>query len=204
MVYLFSLNELVASPWFAISSYVIGLTSLLIGYYFYAKSRIEKKPVLSFRSYTVAYKPDHVNPDVKVSVTYKGKEIDILSCTNIAFWNNGKQTINGNDLVRNNPLRILPIGDVNIYDFIVADVSEYNNIVFYFDEDDKSINFKFDYLDFGQGFVVKVFHDGDFATKFNVMGSVKGVDKFDVIHPSFASGYIKVQSPCYHEFYQGG
>ena len=42
-----------------------------------------------------------------VNILYAGNKVNNLSITKIAFWNDGKETINNSDVAQNNPIRLI-------------------------------------------------------------------------------------------------
>lgn len=51
-----------------------------------------------------------------VNILYAGNKVDNLSITKIAFWNDGKETINNSDVAQNNPIRLIIDKDLYFLD----------------------------------------------------------------------------------------
>ncbi len=152
-----------------IISYTIGITGLISSIFFYLKSKKEKKPVYDIRTTQLLRK--NITSIEKLDISYEGQELEDFSVTYISFWNAGRETIEGSDIVERDPIKINLEG-YKIYDYQIIIEEEKNNIHFE-KEGVNVIKLKFDYLDKNQGFLLKVYHNGSLSD-FKLTGSIKG------------------------------
>lgn len=152
-----------------IISYTIGIIGLISSIFFYLKSKKEKKPVYDIRTTQLLRK--NITSIEKLDISYEGQELEDFSVTYISFWNAGRETIAGSDIVERDPLKINLEG-YKIYDYQIIIEEEKNNI--YFEKEGVNvIKPKFDYLDKNQGFLLKIYHSGRLCD-FKLTGSIKG------------------------------
>ncbi len=96
--------ELLNQGWFGS---LVGLTGLIIGVtglILYRNSKIGAKPTCQTRGLGLIGKDEQELPS-EVVISFKGKNVPRLTLTRIYFWNDGKETILGNQIVEDDPLR---------------------------------------------------------------------------------------------------
>ncbi len=197
------MKDIIHSEWFAVSGYAIGVIGLILSYVFFRKSKIEKRPCCVNRSNNLIYKSDNRLSDLSITAKYKGVEIETLSYTKVGFWNAGKATITNYDLSSVDPLR-LEIENELVYDCEILFTSQKANCFkINWDKEKKVIYLNFDYLDFGQGAVIKIIHSGNThsytANDVRIKGAIKGATKIDSPHPSFAPTNFLTDSKIFYE-----
>jgi hypothetical protein len=160
---------------------IIGIGGIVIGgilsVYFYLKSLRDKKPCWGIRGNTLI--EDYSNLYEHLKISYNDQPVQNLTVSKVVFWNDGLQTINKQDLVTVNPLRISALNDVRILD---ATILCANNSSSLFEvkvaDDQKAALMTFDYLDKNQGAVIQVIHSGTSSLDLMIVGDVKGVRQF--------------------------
>lgn len=197
------MKDIIHSDWFVLSGYAIGLLGLILSYIFFKKSKIEKRPCCINRSNNLIYKSQSRLSDLNISATYKGIGVETLSYTKVAFWNAGKATITNNDLSSVDMLRI-EIENEEVYDCEILFYSQKaNGFSLKWSKDEKTIYLNFDYLDFGQGAVIKIIHSGNTSSYTSnvvkIKGVIKGATKIESPHPSFAPTNFLIDSKIFYE-----
>jgi len=116
----------------------------------------------------------------KLKIQHGGQRIENLMVSKIVFWNNGNETIDGDDIAI--PLVIIP-NDTTNTQILDVKVIKFSTVGNRFDAhkmaDDPEVNLRFDYLDAQQGAVIQVIHTGVSTLPLWVEGEVKGVNNIE-------------------------
>lgn len=151
------------------------LTVLSLGYavYTHFKTLRTKKPVYNLRSISIMKK----NPQIeKLNILYANRSIENLMVTSVAFWNSGKETINFQDMVPRSPLLIESKEGTTILEVQIIDAQDSNNFLIK-KINDTTYHIIFDYLDFNDGVIFKIFHDSYSFKGFNILGHFLNSEK---------------------------
>jgi hypothetical protein len=152
---------------------IIGIISSIVIYY---KGR-ERKSI----SYNVV--DNHLISNFKqkingLTIQYSGKDIERLSVTNFIFWNNGTETIHRDNIPHKDKFSItIKDGNYILDKSIINVTNKANKIDPILSNDKKKIDIDFEYLDKGNGFILKIFHTGEKYNDFDVNGSIMGFGK---------------------------
>jgi hypothetical protein len=116
---------------------------------------------------------------------YKGKSVQNVALSRVALWNIGNTTIQGNQIVHSDPLRVIIASDSEILD---ASIHTCTRAVNEFrcnlrPGSTSEVLIGFDFLDARDGGLVQIIHTG--SVKVQVVGTVRGVPK----------GILRVASP---------
>jgi hypothetical protein len=156
-----------------IAGIVLGLIGLASGYIFYRKSLRIKLPMYLMRTENLIR--DNVSSMSGLKITYNDHGIANLSITSILFWNNGSETIDEQDRVRSNPLRVSTNEGVQILDAKIAiSNNQANRLSVNVDEQGNHAYLFFDYLDKAQGGIIQVTHTGLSSDDLSLHGDIKG------------------------------
>jgi hypothetical protein len=121
---------------------------------------------------------DYKNRLKELSVLYNGQEIENLSITRLAFWNQGNDTISRNDISKIKPLLIKAKNGTTILDVSpVFSSSEACGINVINQRASHEYLLDFEYLDPRKGGVLQVIHTGDHPRNVWLEGEIKGVRK---------------------------
>ena len=152
---------------------VIGLAGLLSAFWLYWQSRIG--PVLSFQhnGATLIGGTDAAFPD-EVQVTWRGVEVERITVTWLWFWNSGKKSVQGSDIVVSDPLTIKPGGRILKARVVRQSRPVIGTVLGIASENRRSASLKFDFLDPGDGVLLEVLHTGD-RLKPRIDGTVRGL-----------------------------
>src|SRR5207249_4793358 len=110
-----------------------------------------------------------------LNVLYKGQQVENLSIARIIFWNKGAETVQRQDLVDADPLRLVGAGQLTFLDVkLLATNNEPSLFSVSLTEDGGSVLIGFDYLDQGHGAVFQIVHTGTSPKDIKLRGSIKG------------------------------
>ena len=165
------LNE---NPYVTLMVFICTVASVILAIYFYYKSKKNKKPTYIVRTINL------VNENIKhksvIDFLYLGQKINNISFTKIAFWNDGKDTINFSDVARNLQLKIEIKEGCKILDCkILYQKNIANDFKTIISEDAQSAFITFDYFDYEEGIVLELTHTGNSSEDIELKGSIKTV-----------------------------
>lgn len=160
----------------ALISLIITIISVFLCILFHRKSIKKKKPTYCARTINVV--KDGIIKIEAIEILFKGKRVEGLSMTEIAVWNAGKETINSSDVANNDMFMIELDGDGQILDYEIIYVNNKANAFEVRKFGKKSLAVIFDYFDYNEGFIVRLYHTG--ANIPLVRGAFKGVKSVTV------------------------
>lgn len=145
---------------------LIGILGIFGSYYFYKKSIIKAIPVYQFRTF-------NITSEDNLEIYYKNHQINEIKKTTIVFWNEGRKTINRNDIVEQDKLKFKIKDNSKILSAKIINKSrEVNNFNLNINKDKKKAIVDFDFLDFEDFVVVEILHT---STNCSFEGTIKGV-----------------------------
>ncbi len=169
---------LTENPWVNALSLLLALLGIILAIFFFIKGRRTKEPRYSIRSTNLVQ--DFISRIEALEMTYAGERISNLTATELAFWNNGKDTINNSDIAAADPLMIKVNNGYKILDSSVMQVKNAANQFSINHSDDGShVLIQFDYLDADDGGVIQLLHTGKSSRDIVVCGTIKGAGKLD-------------------------
>lgn len=151
--------------------FILAVLSLILAFYFYLKSKKDKRPLYNITSSQIIR--DNLTSIENLKFYFKDKPLNKLSQTKIAIWNAGKETIRSTDLVSSDKLRIETSKDIEIYDYNILMAYDRNNISLILEGNCLYISFT--YLDKDDGFIINLFHNGASSSDIIIRGSIIGV-----------------------------
>ena len=162
------------SPYANTLSFLFGILGIIFTIYFYIKGKKTRKPVYMVRTVNLVRK--NIKKIDKINILYNGNSINDLSITKIAFWNDGKETIDNKDVAKTNPLRLSINNDSMFLDAkIIYQKNVANDFNISISKDHKYININFDYFDFEEGIVLQIIHTGNKNNDISLEGQIKSV-----------------------------
>ena len=176
-----------------ISPYIIAIISLIFAYVIYKKSRKEKIPCWTYRNTIIVGKSNGDSEEIRIY--FKDNEVKKVVSTKIYIWNKGKAIIKKEDNPDTDPLRLILPKDLKVLrtkvikksrSAIIAEAtSELKN-------EDNIIKYKFNFLDYFDGFVIEILHTGSEDLEIEHLGTIfevkKGFKKFPTFE-EFRSKY---------------
>lgn len=174
--------------WFNIISFVVAIIGVVCTIVFSLKATKKKSPRYKTRTVTLL-RADADNID-KLTVTFDGTVLNNFYTTKIAFWNNGRDTIQGDDISCVDPLRIIVNERSALLSCeLIKQTHKSDDFSLKMSEDKKSVSLLFDYIDKGHGAVIKIRHTGDRDVK--VEGSIKTVNSIKKVESSVTKRWLK-------------
>lgn len=153
----------------------IAIIGIILAIIFYLRSRRARKPSFFMRSYNLV--TDFSSKLDKLQLLYGNTNIENLTVSKIAFWNDGAETIEWSHIVEADPVRIEAVGKCDIIDAYVIKENNTANKFRVEVVNSKSVKILFDYIDKGEGGVIQLIHTGKESTDIELTGSVKGSGK---------------------------
>ncbi|MGE6245544.1 hypothetical protein ACQKCF_06025 [Psychrobacter proteolyticus] len=150
---------------------ILAVVSVLISIILYIKSKKDKKLVFIANSFELI--ENSTSSIENLTIQYGEENVEVLTLTKLFFWNNGKATIDSNDIVNADKLRVeLPKG-VKVYNAVVEmTVKEANSIRLSIV--DNEIIIEFEFLDYGDGAIIIFYHNGNNEQSVHLTGTLKG------------------------------
>jgi len=165
-----SLNFLKGSTF----SQIVGIIAFISSIYFYKKSKKNRHPTYIIR--TINLIKEKIQKIETVEIRYSGEVVNNLSISKIAFWNDGKETINSTDIAQIRPIKVKINDEFQILDAkILFQKNEANDFKIQISNNHKFIDVTFDYIDFEDGFVIQVYHTGNSSDDIHIEGQIKSV-----------------------------
>jgi|WetSurMetagenome_2_1015567.scaffolds.fasta_scaffold294751_2 hypothetical protein len=173
-----------------IVGYIIGMLGIIVAMVIYILSKKEKCPVyLISNTSIIGQQYALLSKEDKITIRFNDTQINQLSICNILLINIGKQTIDSNDIADSDPLRLIfAEGSKILKAYVVKSKREAINfrIVSY---KKNVLNFTFDFLDAGDGALIKVVYDGSLTQSSLVKGTIKGASKGFVLQKEGSDKY---------------
>lgn len=131
------------------------------------------KPVYQISSRRLIGREEHDLPD-DVTVIFKNNKVkDLLTKSHIIFWNAGRRTLRGEDIVTSDPLRI-SIENGEILRAHVIHQPRIINKIEVHKKNTTSVIWNFDYLDSKDGAVIEIIHTASERNP-KIEGNIKGI-----------------------------
>jgi len=171
------IETITANPWFALASLVVTISSLIVAFIFYRKSRRDKTPCYIVTRQSIIENSVPLLPGL--SVHLNGVVQEVITVAKVAFWNHGNETIVRQDIAEAKPLAIIVDEGVDVLNANVLKCTDKANQFQIGEpqkEDDGSttVPISFDFLDRGDGALVQIVHNGEERTRIWVEGRIKG------------------------------
>jgi len=173
MEYLETIWLFISQKWLTIT---VGLLGFATSVYLYSKGKKSRTPTYIVR--TINLVRESVKKIDTVEILYSKEKVQNLSVSKIALWNDGRETINANDVALKDTVRLVIVEDFKFLDAkILYQKNQANDFDIKISEDNKRIEISFDYFDFEEGVVLQVFHTGGHNNDIHIEGTIKTVGK---------------------------
>jgi phosphate/sulfate permease len=157
----------------AVVGVVTGVVGIVLAIVFYVRGKREKRPTFSTQSVNIV--KDLRSRVGQVEMNFHGEPIDTLTATKLAFWNAGRETINGADISEALPLLIVPREGVTILQVdLIYSNSDADEFVLSTGEKPGTHRVEFAYLDQASGGIFQVLHTGLTGEDVDLVGSIRG------------------------------
>lgn len=155
---------------------IIGILGVVIAIYTYKTTTIGPRLVYTWSSLKIIGK-NEVTPD-EIEIYFKGIKVPRVIKTTIIIWNSGNKTIEGSNIVKNDPLRLeFSENEEIIGASIIKRTKEFNEVQIVNNLNKENvIDIEFEYLDPKDGVSIEILHT-DIKRYPKFKGSIKGMPK---------------------------
>lgn len=164
------IRDILSQGWIGTTVGVIGvLIGAILAYAFKPRSR------LAAQTNTLELVgPNSVLPN-EIEFLFRGDKVSNVTLSRVAIWNTGNTTVRGAQIVESDPLRIAVSNGAHILETtVLRRTREVNDVSCVLRQDTGSAaEFRFDYLDPGDGALVQLIHTGN--AEIRVIGSIRGI-----------------------------
>jgi len=162
----------------AIIGALVGVVGVIIGLLAYRAARIGAVPAYQYDWIPLVGIPRAELSEDEVTVLFNEVPVPRLTKTYVVFWNRGKKTLKGEDVVDSDRLRIELPPDAEIMKATIRKVTRaVNQFAVRVDPDAPNARIcDFDYLDAGDGALIEILHTGTEGRP-TFLGSIRGVPK---------------------------
>jgi hypothetical protein len=155
-------------------SFLIAVLGLAASGFFYIRGKEIAKPLWRSAGIPLIGGSSSLLP-ADVDVRYRSVSVQSLSKTYVAFWNAGRKTISGSDIVAADPVRFCLNRSCKVLDArIIRKSRQVNRAVVA--HHDNEVQLTFDFLDQGDGVTLELIHTG-ITVKIKCIGTIKGVPR---------------------------
>jgi hypothetical protein len=169
-------SNVYVGPEIWVTSFVVGCVGLLIGLIgliAFWRSRVGVIPAYKTRTRRLIGSDDQ-GLSGEVQILFEGEEVPQLARSYVAFWNAGKKPLLGDSVVAADPLRIECGDRAEIKKAQVVRITREANAFRAERSGARTVEYRFDYLDPGDGALVEVLHTGG---TLEVRGTTRGVPR---------------------------
>lgn len=183
-----NLDAWIQSPYVGLIGTIVGIIGLvvaLVALILYFKDRRTKEPSFAKKSINITRQMASRVPGLEIQ--FLDRPVQNFTITKIAFWNNGRATVEREDVVDPVRFRVRGAGTILQHEILYASGPS-NNIVTSLGEERSEITLDFSYLDRHEGAVIKIAHTGRSGADIVVSGKMKGVKLIQRSITRWASG----------------
>jgi len=161
---------------------ILFILGILFSYYLYRQTNI-KRQLIFFLGVNSIFEFKS-NGDTKVELSYKEQNVDFLCESYLGVYNIGKKVIRYDDIPKNNNIFISINNKYKFYDAIILNETRTSICSKITSVSENKIKLEFDYLDFKDGFLIKLVHNcklniWEIYDNIKVEGIVFEVPKFE-------------------------
>lgn len=182
------LKSLPTNPWIFIFLASMTILMCIFGFASYFKNKRIKQPKCVLGSKNII--KDFSSKINKLEITYDRNKIQTLTVTKLAFWNQGKDTINYSDVPKSDLIRVQVKGNYKILDVKVLYQKRESNMIETQLLEDNYFLIKFEYLDYLEGCVIQILHTGYTSYDIEVFGTIKGFGVLKKEKITYGSSFI--------------
>lgn len=192
------ISNLLQQNWFNTTlSFLLGS---IVTYIFYKRSITKPEPCYAINN-RILIANTKMQFGKNLKVLYEDREIEKLCSTKIIFWNDGKKTICGCDIVEKEPLRF--VFDKKNVQILKASIIQKTrsaiNPQVSINPNIPEVSLSFDFLDYDDGVVIEILHtdlSNDIEVKGTIIGIPEGIKmRRDHSKNSYKKSYLIFRSP---------
>jgi hypothetical protein len=156
---------------------ILAVVGLVFGFYFYVRSKREKKPAYLIQSFPVI--EQSLNKIGPLKITYADHPIKTLTLANITLFNLGADVIMQGDVAGSDNVRVVAKEGVKILSAtIVREANPVNRFKVQLTAEGDRAPIEFEYMGRMEGVTLAIYHTGTKMSDLQILGSVKGVGPF--------------------------
>ena len=172
--------------------FVVGILfsalGILVSIYLYYIGKKYRQIAYTCQTLDVSFLDNSIS-NIKLNPTYKEKELDNLSITDLIIWSKGKTVINSSDIAPKSPLSVyMPNGSEILECQIMYENESTNNFDLSVNEEHNQIILKFDYISYKNGLALRVIHTGNCSGQAYVNCKLKDGKK--ILHVYKRKGFL--------------
>jgi hypothetical protein len=157
----------------AVAGLVLAIVSLVAAFIFYKKSLKTKEPIYIVSKISLIQ--NNISQMNGLEISYKDRKIENLSASKIVFWNKGTETIDNQDIIKQDPLRIECSENNHILEATVIGSNKLaNQLSLEVRDSGKAAYLTFEYLDKNNGGIFQIIHTGISSNDIFFKGELKG------------------------------
>ncbi len=198
MDFLRSLAKITKSEYFALTTFILAIISIVLAYIFYRKGRKTIRLIHSLTSYALIENNKSKFPRLKIF--YDDMNLDNFSIAQLIIKNFSNTSIKADDIAPSDPIKLTIDGEAEILEAeIIYQKDKTNN--FQINKIDKNtILIKFDFIDPKDETSIQIYHTGFSQADLKISGSIIGEDKpfseegkkrFQISYLSFNTNMLK-------------
>ncbi|CAL2083489.1 conserved hypothetical protein [Tenacibaculum dicentrarchi] len=162
------------NQWLNLVFLLLAISSIVVSYLLYLKSKKSKKPTYIIKSFNLV--KEKVSKIEQVKILYDEKVINNLTVSKLSLWNKGKETIDSSDIAPKDKIRIDIAKNHKILNAnIIYQKKIANNFSLNLNKSQSSLKIDFDYFHFNEGVVIELYHTGTSSSELELNGTIKGV-----------------------------
>jgi len=167
------LNQSWVGSLFGFSGLIVGIIGIIL----YRRSKIGPRLGCFLKTLNLISKEKQELPK-EVDILYKKRNVSRLSLATVYFWNSGKETIRGEQIVKKDALRLeFEPFDQILKAHIATRTREANQVAVESDpKNPHSIRITFDYFDSNDGVRIEILHTSKLRFP-KIKGSIRGIPK---------------------------
>jgi hypothetical protein len=177
-------------------SNALGILGILVGYYFYLKSK-PKTLLIYLMKETTIISVDGNDFSDKLEIRFDGVVVPRVTATKVVVWNAGNTSLEPKDFLVGRELKLSGAQDATVISTqIIKTLKPENLISLHRAESDSQLSAHFEVIRAGEGFVMDFLHTGANGS-FKLTGSLKKKDKFIRREPMMfdSNGFITSPVP---------
>jgi hypothetical protein len=154
-------NWIATNPWVVNTVALATVVGLVLAIVLYFRAKRHRAPCYAIHTENLVAGVASRIPEVEIHFQGYGESVGTLSASKLVFWNNGRETIRKQDVVKAAPVMVRMQGDCKILDVSILSMSEpTNQFTITRSQDRSSATLTFEYVDHGEGVLVQILHTG--------------------------------------------
>jgi preprotein translocase subunit SecG len=168
------LQKIADNPFLVLLGYVLTVLFGVLSVVLYFRGKKEKRPQYCTHGSNLFQGLKGIVPGVSVHFPGHSDPIPRLSVAKLLFWNQGKETIRRQDIVKGEPIRIVCNAGKILQANIIDQSEPSNRFSETVSQDHETVTLNFDYMDPGNGVTLQIFHTAPSDKQLEMRGKIVG------------------------------